>query len=232
MARGNNDREQGNDKGKIRFIIAEVEGNNQTLQDLVRTMSPLLARPVQVHIPPKLVQNGAPGPVGPAAPADPTLFNEPLSVDEDTVSVPADQSGDASNGAPRRKRGEGEIRDRNAGLTIVKSLNVRPDGKDSLKDFVSRKKPETQMEQIAVYVYYLKNVLEEANVGFSHIYTCFDEMGERMPGDVPQSCRNAANPKKTGWIDVTNVDDITITTRGKNLVEKDLPKASGIGGNG
>lgn len=227
MARGNSDREQGTEKGKIRFIIAEVEGNNQTLQDLVRTMAPMLARPVQVQVPPKLVQNGAAGSVPSARPAEPDLFNPEPAAPEVIETDEVEQPDAGSNGATRRKRGEGANRDKNAGLSIVKSLDLQPDGKESLKDFVAKKKPKTQEEHVAVYIYYLKNVLDEANIGFAHIYTCFKETGERMPGDLPQTCRNAASKK--GWIDTADANDLKRTTRGDNLVEKDLPRASGAG---
>lgn len=227
MARGNNDREQSTEKGKIRVFFAEVEGSNQTLQDVLRTLSHMLPRPVEVKVPPKLVQNGAAGTAPHARPAEPDLFNQDAATPE---VIDADESEQADSGeanAPRRKRGEGVNRDRNAGLAIVKTLNLQPDGKESLKDFVAKKKPKTQEEHIAVYIYYLKNVIEEPNVGFSHIFTCFKETGERMPGDLPQTCRNAASKK--GWIDTAEANDLKRTTRGDNLVEKDLPRASGGG---
>jgi hypothetical protein len=95
---------------------------------------------------------------------------------------------------------------------------------------VTTKKPKTQEEHIAVYIYYLKNVLEEANVGFSHIFTCFKETKAKMPLDLPQTCRNAASNK--GWIDTSDANDLKRTTRGDNLVEKDLPRAGGAADDG
>lgn len=227
MARSNNDREQGTEKGKIRFIIAEVEGNNQTLQDLVRTMAPMLSRPVQVQVPPKLVQNGAASATPNARPAEPDLFNQEAAAPEVIDAGQVGQAEAVDSPQARRPRGEGPKKDKNAGLAIIKSLNLQPEGKESLKDFVAKKKPKTQEEHVAVYIYYLKNVLEEANVGFSHIFTCFKETGERMPGDLPQTCRNAASKK--GWIDTADANDLKRTTRGDNLVEKDLPRAGGAG---
>jgi hypothetical protein len=228
MARGNNDREQGTEKGKIRVFFAEVEGSNQTLQDVLRTVSHMLPRPVEVKVPPKLVQNGAAGAAPNARPAEPDLFNQDAVAPEviDAIEMEQPEAGDSN--APRRKRGVGANRDRNAGLAIVKALNLHPDGKESLKDFVAKKKPKTQEEHIAVYIYYLKNVIGEPNVGFSHIFTCFKETGERMPGDLPQTCRNAASKK--GWLDTSDANDLKRTTRGDNLVEKDLPRAGGAGG--
>jgi hypothetical protein len=225
MARRLNEQDQGSEKGKIRFIIAEVEGNNQTLQDLVRTFAPLLAKPVQIQLPSK--RSVTPQDAGAAhkVAEESTLFSEddPSVVDAD--SLPAQQPSESTNGTSRRKRGEGVTRDRNSGLSIVKSLNLRPDDKDSLKDFVAAKKPQSQMEHIAVYVYYMKQILEEPAVGLSHVFTCFDEVSERLPEDLPQTCRNIASKK--GWIDTADQDDLKIATRGLNFVQKDLPRSSG-----
>jgi hypothetical protein len=227
MAKGNSDREQGAEKGKVRVFFAEVEGSNQTLQDVLRTVSQMLPRAVEVKIPSKLVQNGAVGAAPSARPAEPDHFNQDAAAPEVIDAEEVEQSDAGSTGTTRRPRGEGPKKDKNAGLSIVKSLNLQPNGKESLKDFVTKKKPKTQEEHVAVYIYYLKNVLDETNVGFNHIFTCFKESGERMPGDLPQTCRNAASKK--GWIDTADANDLKRTTRGDNLVEKDLPRAGGGG---
>jgi hypothetical protein len=225
-----NDADNGTDKGGMRILYVELNGSNASLQEGLRTLVAAMNKPVQVApAPRRLVANqNVPTPAAQEAEAD--LFNqEQAAVESPDVEV-GEPAGPTQNGAPRRKRGEGLNRDKNAGLAIVKSLNLHPDGKESLKDFVAQKKPKTQEEHVAVYIYYLKNVLEEANVGFSHIYTCFKETGERMPGDLPQTCRNAASKK--GWIDTADANDLKRTTRGDNLVAKDLPRAANGGDDG
>ena len=228
MARGNHDREQRAEKGKIRVLFIELEGNDQTLQDGLRTVAQMLPRPVEVKVSPKLVQNSSASTAPNARPAEPDLFNQEVVTPEVVQTVEGDQPDAGESNTPRRKRGEGANRDRNAGLAIVKALNLHPDGKESLKTFVAKKKPKSQEEHIAVYIFYLKSVIEEPAVGFDHIFTCFKETGVRMPGDLPQTCRNAASKK--GWIDTADANDLKQTTRGYNLVEKDLPRAGG-GGN-
>lgn len=216
----------GADKGGMEILYIKVNGNNTTLQEGMRTLVEAMNRPVQVaSTQRKLVANHTAEPIA-AQEQEPDLFNqEPI---DGVDATETEQTETSQNGSTRRKRGEGVNRDRNAGLSIVKSLNLQPEGKVSLKEFVANKKPKKQNEHIAVYIYYLKNILDEPNVGFSHIYTCFKETGTRMPGDLPQSCRNTASKK--GWIDTANANDLKRTTRGDNLVEKDLPLTTTGGG--
>jgi len=218
--------------GNLEIVIVRLKGNNTTLQEAIRTVSNMGYR-----------QGGSSRPSTPTLPAKPTPAlpaseNGQEDSGDDLLFEPVVDMPTSDDGAPRtdqsppsrRKRGEGENRDKNAGLTIVKTLNLQPDGKESLKDFVAKKKPKSQEEHVAVYIYYLKNVLQEPNVGYSHIYTCFKETGERMPGDLPQTCRNAASKK--GWLDTADANDLKRTTRGDNLVDKDLPRAGANGDNG
>jgi hypothetical protein len=224
MAKRANEQNAGPDKGGMRILYVELNGSNASLQEGLRTLVAAMNKPMQVAAPAnrRLVANDHPASASSPDP-EADLFNQETASIEDT-SVDDIATADQIASAPaRRKRGEGISRDRNAGLAIVKSLNLHPEGKQSLKEFVATKNPKTQEEHIAVYIYYLKNVLDEANVGFSHIYTCFKETGERMPGDLAQSCRNAS---KKGWIDTANTEDLKRTTRGDNFVDKELPRVS------
>ena len=227
MARRNSEQE-GIDRSKVRVFYAEADGTTQSIQDLLRALASTMGRPGHVQVPPKLLQTTEAGP--------PSAATEPMTSTNDEEVEQASQDGDGQattedvSTASRRKRGEGINRDRNAGLTIVKSLNLQPEGKESLKAFVKAKKPQNQMEHIAVYTYYLKRTVEESKVGFSHLFTCFKEVGERRPGDLPQTCRNVASTK--GWIDTADQEDLKITTRGENFVEHELPQEDQIAENG
>lgn len=229
MGRRTNDTGQAVERSKVEVFYAKAEGSSQSLQDLMRALTTAIGRPVQVNASPKLVQNSSS--VAAANPQEATLFDgEPLDQPQVVDTTESEQPENSQASVTRRKRGEGANRDRNSGLTIVKSLNLRPTGKPSLRDFIAEKKPQSQIEHIAVYVYYLKQVLEEQAVSFSHIYTCFKEIGERMPGDLPQTCRNTASQK--GWIDTADQNDLKRTTRGDNLIEHELPRSGGKGDSG
>ena len=47
MARRNND-STGEDKAKVRVLFAEVEGNNETVQEALRTMISAMSRPARI----------------------------------------------------------------------------------------------------------------------------------------------------------------------------------------
>lgn len=231
MAKRVNEQNVGPDKGGMRILYVELNGSNASLQEGLRTLVAAMNKPMQVAVPSsrRLVANENLAPT-PSQDLEADLFNQEATAVESAEVDHGEAADQSPNGPTRRKRGEGANRDRNAGLAILKTLDLHPEGKASLKAYVAEKKPKTQEEHIAVYIYYLKNVLELADVGFSHIFTCFKESGERMPADLQQSCRNAASKK--GWIDTANADDLKHTTRGDNFVEKDLPRIATNGDDG
>ena len=48
MAKRNNEPTSGADKAKVRVFFAEVEGNNESVQEALRTMVSAMSRPVRV----------------------------------------------------------------------------------------------------------------------------------------------------------------------------------------
>jgi hypothetical protein len=109
-------------------------------------------------------------------------------------------------------------------LSVVKDLNLKKEGTSpSLRDFHAEKSPETFSEQNAVFVYYLNRVKETDTISPSHIFTCYKEVGARVPGAFYQSLLDTSRIK--GWIDTANTEQIRITTVGENFVEHDLPKS-------
>jgi hypothetical protein len=202
-------------KGKVRVLYVELEGSDSTLQEALRTVE-RMRRPVELH-PPETRRLAEP-----AGPNEAGLFDGLAEEPSDVVDGEIVDSASDELSVGRTKRGQGPRRDRNAGLGIVKELNLRPEGKPSLKDFFASKKPKTQMEQMAVFAFYLKKIAEEAEVGYNHLFTCFDETSTRKPEDLAQTARNTASKK--GWIDTSKPDDVKITTRGENLVDHELPR--------
>jgi len=235
MARGNNDREQGTEKGKIRVLFIELEGNNQTLQDGLRTVSQMLPRAVEVKMLPKLVQNGVAAPASNARPAEPDLFNQDAAaagvIDPEEVEQP--DAGAASS--TRKKRGEGTKTERNAGINPVMDLNFVPKDKPALKAFFAEKAPATDMEQILVVGYYLKQTLEVATFGPGHIFAGFKHVNKPIPVDLRQTMRNmkpmVGIKQGKGWLNFTDVESARLTTEGENVVEHELPR-NGSNGNG
>lgn len=106
-------------------------------------------------------------------------------------------------------------------LSIVKDLNLKPQGKDTFADFIKKKNPLSQHEQCLCAIYYLRNVAGVSTVSANHVYTCFKLAGWRVPANIKNVMQVAASTK--GWLDTSNASDIRMTIHGDNYVEHDLP---------
>lgn len=92
----------------------------------------------------------------------------------------------------------------------------------SLKDFVNEKKPGSNVQKTAVFVYYLQNILKVEEISIDHIFTCYKTLGYRMPNNLQQnladtcSSRYGYTSRKDGKYSMTVV--------GNNYVEFDMNK--------
>lgn len=109
---------------------------------------------------------------------------------------------------------------------IVKDLDLSAkEDKVALKSFYSSKSPKTVMERHAVFVYYLQKIAKIRNIDENHIYTCYKNVNEKVPGALRQSLYNTSSAK--GWIDAKSAAGISITTQGENFVEFELQAHKG-----
>lgn len=107
-------------------------------------------------------------------------------------------------------------------LKVITDLNLRPKGKTSLKDFAAKYVTKSGEELSLLIVYYLKEELKE-RVTVNHIYSCYKELGNKIPQYFKQTLTNQKNRKN--WIDVDDWNDIKYTTPGMNYMEHDITKA-------
>ena len=105
---------------------------------------------------------------------------------------------------------------------MITDLNLRPKGKPSLKDFAAKYVIKSGEELSLLIVYYLKEELKET-VTVNHIYSCYKELGNKIPQYFKQTLTNQKNRKN--WIDVDDWNDIKYTTPGMNYMEHDITKA-------
>src|SRR5690242_1420859 len=61
-------------------------------------------------------------------------------------------------------------------LKFLTDLNLRPKGKDSLKDFSKKYEIKVAEELTLMVVYYLKEVLKEGKVTLNHLFTAYKEL--------------------------------------------------------
>jgi hypothetical protein len=125
---------------------------------------------------------------------------------------------------PSRKRGArrtGKKKATRPSPSIVKDLDLRPEGRESFREFAGGKKPTTNLKKSTVAVYYLSQVLEIPRVNPNHVFTCFKDAKWRVPSDVHTTLQETAS--RHGWLDTSDMDNIRLTPAGGNMVEHDLP---------
>jgi len=194
-------------KGRLRVFFADFEGNDDTIQEGLRSIAQAVNRTFEART--KIVKVLP----GHAPDADAALLED--SGEELEEDLQQEEVGTGSDLRATRKPPT---------MTLVKELNLRPDGKQSLREFFAEKKPGKQPEMIAVFVYYLAKILDLSEITPHHVFTCFKDVGRRSPKNLPQAIRNTANRK--AWVDSADQKDIKITSHGENFVEHDLPRAT------
>jgi hypothetical protein len=215
MARRNNETAPGADKAKVRVFFAEVEGNNESVQEALKTMLSAMSRPVRVISEQKANGNAF---LLQQADAEVEVVEEAIDQAEE-VEAPSEEPAPPN---ARRPRGTGKKVDRNAGLNLVPDLNFRPTGKQALREFVEEKSPKNDLEAALATVYYMQHHMGLAKIGPAHVMTAFKEAGKAIPVDVKQTIRNVKKLKI--WLNFTDIEDVRTTTQGDNFVEHEMGK--------
>jgi hypothetical protein len=209
MAKRNSGSTTGADNAKVRVFFAEVEGDNESVKEALKTMVSAMSRPVRVVSEQALISKGVAIPQVEIDPND-AFEDESNESDDDTESV----------STIKRPRGTGDKKDRNAGLLLVPDLNFRPDAQNTLKDFCAVKSPKSDLETTLVVVYFMQHKMGVQKIGPMHVLTAFKEVGEKIPVDVRQTLRNVKKTK--GWLKFAKMDDVKTTTQGDNFVEHEM----------
>jgi hypothetical protein len=196
-------------RGRIRVFFAEVEGDDETIQEGLQAIN-VAANKIFQSSPKiiKVLQSSA-------IPVEVDDFTDEEFEEEEDDFVPPI----AVNAKAKKSSSKPPI------MAIVKDLNLRPEGKTSFREFYSQKKPNTQEQAVTVAVYYLKRVLELEKVTAEQVFTCFKDVERKTPKHMPQTIRDTA--KRRGWVDTSERGNIKITNHGENVVEHDLPHANG-----
>jgi hypothetical protein len=105
---------------------------------------------------------------------------------------------------------------------LDRNLNLRPEGKESLKDFAENYNMDSTPARILIVVYYLKEILELDDINLNHIYTGFDKLNIRVPKSLYQLVSDTKN--KSGWLEFETMDNIGLSVQGRNTIKYDLKK--------
>ncbi len=96
-------------------------------------------------------------------------------------------------------------------------IDFHPSGKDSLDKFCKGFSVKNDNERNLLFVYYLSETLKITAINNDHIYTCYDELGLKIPENMQSSISNTKT--RTGWIETNNNSNITVTTKGRNKIK-------------
>lgn len=195
------------DIGRVRILFAEVEGDNETIQEGLKAIGMAVSKAVQPNT--KIIKV-----LGQADTDD----NNLTDIIDEAEALDEEEALDISSNRSKSKRSNRPAKP--PSHSIVKDLNLQPEDKISLREFVDEKAPQTKQDLITVAIYYLSQTLEIEGITADHIYTCFKNVGEKIPANIPDTCRKIA---RKGWIDVSDSKNIKILIHGENFVEHDLP---------
>jgi hypothetical protein len=121
------------------------------------------------------------------------------------------------------KKGKKEVGKRKETYKILSGLDLNSGSdKKSLKEFYSEKKPSSIGEKDTVFVYYLEKIAKIQNITIDHVFTCYKEVGQKVPNALRQSLLDASSRK--GWLNTSSLVNMTVPIRGQNLIEHDLEK--------
>jgi len=203
-----------NDKARVRVFFGEIEGDNGTVKDALRSIAEAVKQTFQQEPRTiKVIATGGNIDQKQLAAASEVMETEIAAELEDEEIEVSSNGTTAKPRAPRTKKA--------ITYSLVKELNLRPPDKQHLRDFFSEKKPGSQRQQITVIVYYLQRIIEVQSIGANHVFTGMKEVGMRIPPDISQVMRSIASDK--GWLNTANKDDVKMAVAGDNFVEHDLP---------
>ncbi|MBW9261720.1 MAG: hypothetical protein K1564_09145 [Candidatus Thiodiazotropha sp. (ex. Lucinisca nassula)] len=107
---------------------------------------------------------------------------------------------------------------------IAKDLDLSGGADDpTLKEFYGRYDHKSNFERNLIFTYYLKQVIGVEKVNLDHIFTCYRNVGQKLPKALEQSMRDTAKDK--GWVDIDDLENIDVPVGGINHLEHDLAKA-------
>jgi hypothetical protein len=216
---------------RVRWVEVEVNGADATIEEALRVVERMRRPIVQAAAEPKRIANTqASGNGDEVPPQDSNTLEGGEDIESGVAGADSFAATDdiSAGETLRKKRGEGDRKDYNAGIRPVGDIDFFPAGKQSLKEFFSQKAPKSDMDQILAICHFLQHTLESSQVGPGHILSGLKHVGHPVPKDLRKTIRNMKDKK--AWLNFTDIENIRMTTEGENRVEYELGKASADAG--
>ena len=149
----------------------------------------------------------------------------PLTVRESTESKNPQPSKSDGDSTVQKLPGKKKATSGSVQPSMVKDLDLsgKTNNVERLKDFHASFTIGSNLERNLVFMYYLQHKIEISPITPDHVFTCYRDVGVKVPAALVQSLRDTAN--RRGWLDTANTNDLKVTTPGMNFLEHDLPKA-------
>jgi hypothetical protein len=106
----------------------------------------------------------------------------------------------------------------------LSDFDFRPSHKESLREFYTKYKASSNMENNLIFNYYLQEILALNDISINHIYSCYRHLGLKIP-QFPQTL--ADTKARKGWIESANSSDLKVTREGINYLEHEMAKNNG-----
>ena len=105
---------------------------------------------------------------------------------------------------------------------FVKDLNLSPNGKESLENYMGHYTFGASSPQInLLFVYYLKHILKLDNITQDHVFTCYRSLKIKLPNNLYKSLSNTIS--RNGWLScISNLEVTSIGIRFLTMVLLDL----------
>lgn len=108
-------------------------------------------------------------------------------------------------------------------FVLVPNINFSPADNFSLHEFHAGRRPRNAFENNTFFVYYIQKVLKMTGITANHIYTCYQHLNISPSNAFRQSLIDTSHKK--GYLDTSNMQNIVLTIKGENFIERELPKS-------
>jgi hypothetical protein len=159
--------------GKIRVLVFELEGSDETLQESLRTVANALGRTINAssYLPPVYAERAK----------DSVREDSQLAAETPQDELFADE--DKVLDAPKKEK-----KRRVARIPQVVDINL-DSGSIVFEKFVEQKAPDSDQTKYLVITYWLKEYAGIVEIGSDHAYTCYRRMKWKIPTDPGQPFR-------------------------------------------
>ena len=136
------------------------------------------------------------------------LANIALDVTGSTDKV--DEAGVSVKKATKQKSSSAKL------PTYLANFDFTPSGKESLKEFVAKYGPKSNLEKNLVFIQYLQNVTETSNISVNHVFSCYRHLNEKLPF-FPSTLLDTKKLK--GWIETADLNNLLVVRAGWNHLQ-------------